>query len=137
MLTRNKDVYITLKNRVDQTKEKNVDAFISLHCNASVSSKPHDCQIYYHSNVKDRPFAEILFYHVDKIDHDTSKWSREIKANFYVLRNLANEQNVSAVLVEIGFISNADDEKLLNDTDFQIKFCEGLYNGLKSFYNIS
>ncbi|MHA1952341.1 MAG: N-acetylmuramoyl-L-alanine amidase family protein, partial [Candidatus Heimdallarchaeaceae archaeon] len=135
MLTRNKDVFINLKKRVDIAKEEGVDVFLSMHCNASVSKVPHDCQIYYHSIEKDKPLAEIIFSHVDKIDHDTSRWSREIKMNFYVLRNLANE-SCSAILVEIGFISNLNDEKLLNDEVFQNKFCNGLYEGLKSFFNV-
>jgi N-acetylmuramoyl-L-alanine amidase len=135
MLIRNRDEYHSLKYRVDFAKETKADIFISMHCNASVSNKPHDCQIYYHSDTKDKPLAEILFDYVDKIDHDTSKWSREIKANFYVLRNLANT-SISAVLVEVGFISNSKDEQLLNDEDFQSKFCEGLYNGIKNFFNV-
>jgi N-acetylmuramoyl-L-alanine amidase len=135
VLTRNRDEYHNLKYRVDLAKESSADIFISMHCNASVLNKPHDCQIYYHSDSKDKQLAEILFSHVDKIDHDTSKWSREIKANFYVLRNLVNT-SISAVLVEVGFISNAKDEQLLNDEDFQNMFCEGLYNGIKNFFNV-
>jgi len=135
LLTRNRDEYRNLKYRVDFAKQKSADVFISMHCNASVLPKPHDCQIFYHSDTKDKPLAEIIFNYVDKIDHNTSRWSREIKANFYVLRNLANEAT-SAILVEIGFISNKDDEKLLNDDDFQRKFCEGLYNGIKNFFNV-
>lgn len=134
-LTRNRDEFHNLKYRVDFAKAESADIFISMHCNASVLPNSHDCQIYYHSDTKDKPLAEIVFDHVDKIDHDTSRWSREIKANFYVLRNLANE-STSAILVEVGFISNQDDERLLNDADFQRKFCEGLYNGIKNFFNL-
>ncbi len=135
VLTRTRDEYRSLKYRVDFAKQNSADIFISMHCNASALSKPHDCQVFYHSEGKDKPLAEILFSYVDKIDHDTSRWSREIKANFYVLRNLANE-STPAVLVEIGFISNEEDERLLNDDDFQRKFAEGLYNGVKNFFNV-
>jgi N-acetylmuramoyl-L-alanine amidase len=136
MLTREADVYLTLSKRVLSAIEADAHVFLSMHCNASVSSKPHDCQIYYNCESKDKPLAELLFTYVDKIDHDTSKWSREIYGNFYVLRKL-NMDAISAVLVEIGFISNTDDENLLNDPDFQNKFCYGLYNGLKTFFNIN
>lgn len=136
LITRDRDKYHSLKYRVDFAKKNNADIFISMHCNASVLPKPHDCQIFYHSETKDKPLAESLFKYVDKIDHNTSRWSREIKASFYVLRSLANEYATPAVLVEIGFISNEDDEKLLNDDDFQRKFAEGLYNGIKNFFNV-
>ena len=82
LITRDRDQYYSLKYRVDFTKEKNADMFISMHCNASVLSKPHDCQIFYHSEIKDKPLAEILFNYVDKIDHNTSRWSRENKPKF-------------------------------------------------------
>lgn len=136
VLTRTKDEYRNLKYRVDFSKKNNADIFISMHCNASALPKPHDCQVFYHSESKDKPLAEILFRYVDKIDHDTSRWSREMKANFYVLRNHATSKSISAVLVEIGFISNEEDERLLNDEDFQRRFCEGLYNGVKNFFNV-
>ena len=123
VLTRTKDEYRNLKYRVDFSKKNNADIFISMHCNASALPKPHDCQVFYHR-------------YVDKIDHDTSRWSREMKANFYVLRNHATSKSISAVLVEIGFISNEEDERLLNDEDFQRRFCEGLYNGVKNFFNV-
>jgi N-acetylmuramoyl-L-alanine amidase len=115
--------------------DANARVFLSMHCNASVDPKPNDCQIYYHNDQKDKPLAEKLFAGVDKIDHDTSKWSRVIYGNFFVLRKL-NLHPISAALVEIGFISNPEDESLLNDIEFQNKFCYGLYNGLKLFLNI-
>jgi N-acetylmuramoyl-L-alanine amidase len=135
LLTRDRDEYHSLKYRVDFAKQNSADIFISIHCNASLLQEPHDCQVFYHSEVKDKPLSEFLFRYVDRIDHDTSRWSREIKANFYVLRNLVNT-NIPAVLVEVGFLSNFDDEILLNDPEFQDKFCEGLYQAIKNFCNV-
>jgi len=134
LMTRLSDQYITLADRVAMAVGEDVHAFISIHCNASTSEKPNDCQIYYHDEEKDKPLAEILFKYVDKIDYDTSKWSREIQANFYVLRKLKNYP-IPAILIEIGFLTNKKDEEMLNDPDFQEKFSEGLYNGLKNYFN--
>ncbi len=135
ILTRESDVFLPLGKRVSIAVDQGAHVFMSIHCNASVSAKPHDCQIYYNDKAKDKPLAELLFVYCDKIDHGTSKWSREIYGNFYVLRKLRNSP-ISAVLVEIGFISNRDDEELLNNRDFQDKFVIGLYYGLKAFFNI-
>lgn len=134
-LTRGYDKYITLSKRVLSTVDVEAHAFLSIHCNASVSSKPNDCQIYYNDEVKDKPLAELLFTYVDKIDYDTSRWSREIYGNFYVLRKLKMEA-MPAVLIEIGFISNLEDEDMLNNPDFQDRFCKGLYGGLMAYFNI-
>jgi len=135
LLTRDSDKYVTLSDRVLFAIEQDAHVFISIHCNAFISSKPNDCQIYYNDESKDKPLAESLFTYVDKIDHNTSKWSREIYGNFFVLRKLRMEP-MSAVLVEIGFLSNDKDEELLNSPEFQEKFCNGLYDGLKAFFNV-
>ncbi len=56
--------------------------------------------------------------------------SRGVKqANFYVLRGAT----MPAVLVEIGFISNPKEEKLLNRKKFQKKIAENIFNGIKEY----
>ena len=56
--------------------------------------------------------------------------SRGVKqANFYVLRGAT----MPAVLVEVGFISNPKDEKLLNRKKFQKKITENIFNGIKEY----
>lgn len=51
------------------------------------------------------------------------------QAGFYVL----NGAFMPAVLVEMAFISNPEDEKLLRQTWFQKKVAEALYEGVKDF----
>ncbi len=51
------------------------------------------------------------------------------QAGFYVL----NGAFMPAVLVEVAFISNPEDEKLLKQTWFQKKVAEALYKGVKDF----
>ncbi|MBI5574403.1 MAG: N-acetylmuramoyl-L-alanine amidase [Elusimicrobia bacterium] len=56
--------------------------------------------------------------------------SRGVKqANFYVLRGAT----MPAVLVEVGFLSNAKEEKLLNHKKFQKKITENIFNGIKEY----
>ncbi|PKM92552.1 MAG: hypothetical protein CVU80_02750, partial [Elusimicrobia bacterium HGW-Elusimicrobia-4] len=56
--------------------------------------------------------------------------SRGVKqANFYVLRGAT----MPAVLVEVGFLSNVKEEKLLNQKKFQKKITENIFNGIKEY----
>lgn len=50
-------------------------------------------------------------------------------ANFYVLRGAY----MPSVLVELGFISNYEEGKKLNNTSYQDKLVESLFYGIKSF----
>jgi N-acetylmuramoyl-L-alanine amidase len=52
-------------------------------------------------------------------------------ANFAVLRT----PDLPAVLVEMGYISNKQDEKLLTSPDHQIKLCEGIREGIDHYFN--
>ena len=51
---------------------------------------------------------------------------------FYVIRN----NNVAAVLVELGFITNADDFKKLSSDQYSEIYAEAIYQGLVQYYAI-
>jgi N-acetylmuramoyl-L-alanine amidase len=51
------------------------------------------------------------------------------QAGFLVLRATA----MPSVLVELGFISNKDEEKYLNNNDNQVKLATAIFNGIKEY----
>lgn len=53
-----------------------------------------------------------------------------LEANFSVLRNT----RMPSVLVEVAFISNPEEEKLLNDPAFQAKAAAGILEGLRKYF---
>jgi len=53
------------------------------------------------------------------------------QAPFYVLVGC----QMPSVLVEIAFISNAEEEKLLNDPAWQQKAAEAIYEGIRTYKN--
>jgi N-acetylmuramoyl-L-alanine amidase len=56
--------------------------------------------------------------------------SRGLKAeNWYVVRNA----RMPAVLVELGFVSNPDDARLMADTSYLKRYSEALYKGIADF----
>ena len=132
-ITRNRDVYVTLNHRVLMAKEYKVDGFVSIHCNSFTKEDPNDSQIYYYNKNKDKPFADMVFEFIDDIDGKHSKWSGVKYGNYQVLRDL-NDTNISAILIELGFMSNSQDEELLNSLDFQQKMVKMIYFGIKSYF---
>ncbi|MPM76347.1 hypothetical protein SDC9_123345 [bioreactor metagenome] len=51
-------------------------------------------------------------------------------ANFYVIKRSV----MPAALIEMAFITNPDEEKLLNSPQFQQKMAQGIYQGLDNFF---
>ena len=54
-----------------------------------------------------------------------------VAENFAVLR----EHNLTGVMVEVGFMTNADDRDVLTDDTSQEKIAEGICNGILAFYS--
>ena len=45
-----------------------------------------------------------------------------------------NWSTVPVILIEMGFMSNAEEDKLLATDDYRNKLAKGLYNGCVSFF---
>lgn len=107
--------------------------FISIHMNFFKDSSAKGSQIFYSvKNPESKDFALILKDSLNK--HADSKNTREIKEaypNIYIMRNIKNP----AVLLECGFISNREEEKLLNTKTYREKIIKAICEALKSYGN--
>lgn len=127
-LSRDDDTYLGLQERCDFTEAENPEIFVSIHVNSAVATEPYGIEThYYHEHSKE--LAEIIQDHLVK---DISTKDRGIlKSKFYVI----NHTDVPAVLVETGFLSNADEraelitEKRKQDTAKSI--ADGIIEYLK------
>ena len=60
----------------------------------------------------------------------TKAWDRGVKqANFYVLRGAF----MPSILIEMGFISNAEEEQLLVNEEYQERIARTIFEGIKRF----
>ncbi|MEG1520317.1 MAG: N-acetylmuramoyl-L-alanine amidase [Clostridia bacterium] len=111
--------------RRDMVKRKEIiensspDLVISLHCNYSPSGKPRGAEVYYNAGSDvGKAFAENLqrsileLNNVEKCRLDTVK--------LFMTHDIA----APSVIVECGFLSNFEDEKMLCDKNFHLKFCK-------------
>lgn len=73
-------------------------------------------------------FADLFLENMKSVNH--LKYSSYRKANFLVLK----APDIPSVLVEIAFITNREDERLLNQDDFQEKFAKALSTTIKKYF---
>ena len=73
-------------------------------------------------------FADLFLKNMKSVNH--LKYSHYRQANFLVLK----APDIPSVLVEIAFITNREDERLLNQHDFQEKFAKALAATVKKYF---
>ena len=117
----------SLRIRVDEANAFGADYFISLHTNASNNSSVSGSEalVYSSPSVASELGEDILLW----LNRLTGLRNRGIvnRPGLYVLR----KTQMPAVLVEMGFISNANDAALMNNSPEL--FAEGIYNGILQY----
>ena len=115
--------------RREFTNSSGAAAFVSIHMN-SFPDNPSvwGPQVFYDENsASSRAFAAII---QDKLNAITGG-ARQISADdLYVLR----EAPMPAVLIECGFITNADEEALLHDEEYIQSFVCAVADALEAFF---
>ena len=124
-----------LKNRLEIAEGNEKAVFVSIHMNKFSDSKYSGAQIIYSKNFENsKTLAECLQERLHKIEKNTSKRSALASPNSIFL--LKNAQ-IPAVIAECGFLSNYDEEKLLNEDDYQNELADAIYRGILDYYKIS
>lgn len=119
-----------LEARTMMANASGAEIFISLHENYSEEYPgARGLTVYYRNDAMSRRLA-------GKIEAATSAatgWSSfgTEAASYYVLRN---SRLKAAVLVECGFLSNAEDERLLGTDAFRRRIAAGVFNGIVAYF---
>lgn len=131
IMTRIGDTYPSLTKRVEISEKYKADVFISIHYNASTNKTANGVDtFYYKTNVNEYELAKCIQEEVIKA---TGMKSRGVKeGNFQVIRS--NKQ--ASILVELGFISNPTEEKVIATDAYQTKAATGIFNGLEKYFNL-
>lgn len=122
--TRTDDSYIGLSERVQIANDDGAKCFISIHVNSADTKNAMGIEVYaLAQGGEGEKLASIELKHL--LD-ETKLNNRGVKfANFAVLR----ETNMPAILVEIGFISNSNEEQLLRNDGFKDRVAFALARG--------
>lgn len=120
-----------LEARTKIANDLKADLFISLH-NDSFSNPAASGTTTYYSLLN--PVADQSKTLAGNIQSELVKaiglTNRGVKNSpFYVVKN----SEMPAVLIELGFLSNPTEEKLLGSSEFQKKAAQGIYRGILSF----
>ena len=122
IMTRESDEFVALRKRVSVAHRHEADAFISLHYDATDDSSVSGFTTYY-LNGNQKGLAEAvhggLASKINLRDRGTQP------GNYLVLR----ENRQQAVLIELGFLSNAGEERAITTAKFREQATLGIYQG--------
>lgn len=128
-MTRYTDEFLELQERCDIANDLKADAFISIHCNSWKTEQPHGWEIFTSKGVTGADSLALCIY--DKM-LTANMDSRGIKeANFDVLTGT----KMPAVLIELGFLSNAGDLAYLLSPRHQVFLSNVIALGVSTWRN--
>lgn len=140
VLTRTgKTTELNLQQRAEMANDLGADIFVSIHANASFSSRQGGTTVFYYANepqLSQQLNARRLLAHdiqrqlVGQLKLQDLGIRQE---NFAVLRHTT----VPSVLVEVAFISNPTEEKLLADPSFREKAATAIVDGISQYFKRS
>ncbi len=112
-----------LYNRVELSDKEQSDLFVSIHANGDLDPEVNGVEIYWYHPMN-RPLAEIL---AEDIPAATGRETGiAVFGSFAVVR----QTRVPSVLVEMGYLTNKEEGKLLCAEDFQKKTARGIADGI-------
>lgn len=123
VLTRGRDVFIPLSRRTSISNRYRNAIFVSIHYNWARRAEAKGFESFYYSSKSRRLAGNVL----QEILRAYPSLNRGVKnARFYVLRNNRNP----AVLVELGFLSNPDDNGQVQKPEVRQRLAEAVVRGI-------
>jgi N-acetylmuramoyl-L-alanine amidase len=127
IMVRETDTTIENKDRVLWAQQNNPDLFISFHLNSSGRSSVRGVSTYY-KHIGFRSFTQSILKRLMEIK-DLDEFGNIGSFNFQLIQ----PTDLPSCLVEVAFLSNAEDEKMIKDPKFRTKVANQVYLGIKDW----
>lgn len=122
---------VDMKKRAEIINKSDAQILVSIHMNKFADSSENGAQVFFEQDNQDsenlaNSIRDILVANFDN--------ARELvlAGDYYIL----NETEPIGVIVECGFLSNPEEEQLLQDEEYQNKMCYSIYCGIINFLGL-
>jgi N-acetylmuramoyl-L-alanine amidase len=129
VLTRGDDEYISLYERGFMANYLPADLFISVHTNNHTDLSVQGIEVYhYPGRLECKLLAEKV---IDSLVFNTGLIGLGVKVNDFVV---IRETQMPGILVELGYLSNYQEETIIKTTGFTEKAALGIFEGIIDYY---
>lgn len=120
-----------LLKRAELISKQNPDMYVTIHLNSIPSARWRGAQTFYYPNHQDSPnLAALIQEEIKKNLKNTERVAMQVDKEVYLLKTL----KMPGALVEVGFLSNPEEARLLNDPAYQKKVAAAIYQGILRYY---
>lgn len=121
-----------MKKRLEIINNNEADMFVSIHMNKFSDSRYRGAQVIYSGNFEESSLlAELIQKELHALPDNKSKRSHLKAPNtIFLMRNA----QIPAVIVECGFLSNFEEEALLNSPKYQSSLAKAIIKGIENYY---
>ena len=120
-----------IKNRVKIGNQSSADVFISIHLNKIPQSQYYGWQAFFkQNNEKSEQLAKSIQEELNSSIQKENKREALKIAGKYIIEHV----EIPITIVECGFLSNPEEEKLLGQDEYQNRLAWGIYNGIMDYF---
>ncbi len=120
-----------IKNRVKIGNKSGADIFVSIHLNKIPESEYWGWQTFYkEESIEGNKLATSIQNALNEtIEKENKRVPMKIE-NVYIIKNV----DIPTTIVECGFLSNLEEEQLLQTDEYQNKLAWGIYLGVMNYF---
>lgn len=120
-----------IKNRVKIGNESSADIFVSIHLNKIPQQQYWGWQTFFkNGDEESKKLAEALQKGLNQTIQKENKREALKINNIYIVDHV----EIPIAIVECGFLSNEEEEKLLQTEEYQNKLAWGIYVGIMDYF---
>ena len=121
-----------IKNRVKIGNNSSANIFVSIHLNKIPQSEYSGWQTFFKKNDENsRKLAKLIQTNLNEAIQRENKRQEHVIIGKYIVDHV----EIPTVIVECGFLSNPEEEELLQIDEYQDKIAWGIYTGIMDYFN--
>lgn len=138
IMTRTDDTFVDLYERANIANRNNADIFVSIHHNSTINKDINGLEILYCPREKGTAKTEDQYPLADAVRKGIIASTKGVDRGIIQRPGLVviRETNMPAVLVEVGYLSNAQEELRIIDQNHQNLVVQGLVNGIQNYFEM-
>lgn len=121
-----------LKNRKELISNSTCEVFLTIHLNSFTRSKYYGAQTFYNGDFEES--KKLAYIIQDELKNILDNENLRIPAHrddVYLLQDMT----IPTVLIEAGFLSNEEEERLLVTAEYQEKIAWSIYAGIMKYFS--